>query len=160
MPKVANWAICPYRALKVLTKLYLMNDTTSVFQGRMPIGGQQLTDTRVRKALKSINMTLGLNPHFFTYHSFRRYGTTFAHNAHVPIQQIKCHGTWFSEWRYIQSGHLSGEELAYSLAAVINSSCFYSLLLGLRACILLPCLNFHFSNSCKPLGRLGLQLLE
>ena len=123
LPKIANRIICPYRALKALTKLYPMTDSESVFQIKMPSGWQPLTDTRVRKVLKSINMTLGLNPHFFTYHSFQRSGATFAHNAHVPIQQIKRHGTWSSEcvWRYIQSDHVSGEELAYSLAAAINS---------------------------------------
>ena len=122
LPKIANRIICPYRAFKALTKLYPMTDSESVFQIKMPSGWQPLTDTRVRKVLKSINMTLGLNPHFFTYHCFQRSGATFAHNAHVPIQQIKHHGTWSSEcvWRYIQSDHVSGEELAYSLAAAIN----------------------------------------
>ena len=123
MPKVANRAICPYRALKALAKLYPMTDSECAFQSKMPSGWQPLTDTRVRKVLKSTNMTLGLHSHFFIYHCFRRSGATFAHNAHVPIQQIKRHGTWSSEcvWRYIQLDHLSGEELAYSLAAVINS---------------------------------------
>ena len=122
LPKIANRIICPYRALKALTKLYPMTNSDSVFQFKMPSGWQPLTDTRVRKVLKSINITLGLNPHFFTYHCFRRSGATFAHNAHVPIQQIKRHGTWSSEcvWRYIQSDHVSGEELAYSLAAAID----------------------------------------
>ena len=68
-------------------------------------------------------MTLGLDPHYFTYHSFRRSGATFAYNAHVSIQQIKRQGTWSSEciWRYIQSDHVSGEALAFSLAAIINA---------------------------------------
>ena len=116
MPKVANRAICPYRVLKALAMLYPMTDSEYVFQIKMPSGWHPLTDTMVRKVLKSINMTLGLNPHFFPYHCFRRSGATFGHNAHVPIQQIKRHGTWSSEcvWRYIQSDHLSGEELAYS----------------------------------------------
>ena len=123
LPKVSNRAICPFRALKALKKYYPMTATHSAFQMNTSGGWQPLTDSRVRKALKSINMTLGLDPAFFTYHSFRRSGATFAYNAHVPIQQIKRHGTWSSEcvWRYIQSDHVSGEALAYSLAAVINA---------------------------------------
>ena len=123
LPKVSNRVICPYKALRALFRLHPMTEIHSVFQVKMPSGWQPLTDSRVRKALKSINMALGLNPHFFTYHSFRRSGATFAYNAHVPIQQIKRHGTWSSEcvWRYIQSDHVSGEALAMSLAAVINA---------------------------------------
>ena len=122
LPKVTNRAICPYKALKALKKMYPM--TCILFsQVRTPSGWQPLTDTRVRKALKSINMTLGLDIHFFTDHSCRRSGATFAYNAHVPIQQIKCHGTWSSEcvWRYIQSDYVSGEALTFSLTAVINA---------------------------------------
>ena len=67
-------------------------------------------------------MSLGLNPHFFTFYSFRRSGATFAYNSQVPIQQIKHHGTWSSEivWRYIQADHSAGENVALSLAAAID----------------------------------------
>ena len=108
----ANQRCSAYTALKALKKLYPKTEIHSVHLVRTPSGWQPLTDTRVRKALKSINMTLGLDPHFFTYHSsFCRSGATFAYNDHVPIQQIKPHDTWSSEhvWRYIQSDHVSGE---------------------------------------------------
>ena len=123
LPKVSNYVICPYKALKALRKLYPLTSSTSVFQIATSSGWQPVTDSRVRKALKSINLALGLNPHFFTYHSFRRSGATFAYNAHVPIQHIKRHGTWSSEcvWRYIQSDHMSGEALAQALANAINA---------------------------------------
>ena len=122
LPKLSNPLICPFRALKALTKLYPMSPTTSVFQVIGNGGWQPLTDTKVRKCLKVINTALGLNPQFFTFHSFRRSGATFAYNSHVPIQQIKRHGTWLSEcvWRYIQADHSAGESLALSLAAAIN----------------------------------------
>ena len=86
LPRVSNRAICPFKALRALSRLYPMTETHPVFQVKMPSGWQPLTDSRVRKALKSINMALGLNPHFFTYHSFCRSGATFAYNAHVSIQ--------------------------------------------------------------------------
>ena len=102
VPKVVSPTICPYRDLKVLTTLYPMSDRHSVFQVKAPSGWQPLTDTR--KALKSINLTLDLNPHFLTYHFFCRSGARFVCNAHVPIQQIKRHRTWSSKsvWRNIQ----------------------------------------------------------
>ena len=62
LPKVTNRAMCPYKALKALRKLYPMTEMHSVFQVRTPSGWQPLMDTRVRKDLKSINIALGLNP--------------------------------------------------------------------------------------------------
>ena len=49
-------------------KYYPMTATHSAFQINTSGGWQSLTDSRVRKALKSINMTLGLDPAFLTYH--------------------------------------------------------------------------------------------
>ena len=122
LPKLTNPVICPYKALKALKKLYPMSAVTSLFQIHGNTSWQPLTDSKVRKCLKTINVSLGLNPHFFAFHSFRRSGATFAYNSHVPIQQIKRHGTWSSEcvWRYIQADHSAGESLASSLAAAIN----------------------------------------
>ena len=50
-------------------------------------------------------------------------GATFAHASHVPIQDIKRHGTWSSDcvWKYIYSDHSSGENLASTLADTINA---------------------------------------
>ena len=122
LSKLTNPVICPYKGLKALTKMYPMSTVTSLFQIHGNTSWQPLTDSKVRKCLKTINVSLGLNPHFFTFHSFRRSGATFAYNFHVPIQQIKRHGTWSSEcvWRYIQADHSAGESLASSLAAAIN----------------------------------------
>ena len=123
LPKLKNKLICPFRALKALSSLYPMSADNSAFQVKMQLGWQPITDSKIRKCLKSINMTLGLNPHFYTFHSFRRSGATFAYNAHIPVQQIKRHGTWTSEcvWWYIQADHSSGENLALSLAKAINA---------------------------------------
>ena len=123
LPKLSNKLICPFRALKALGSLYPMSANHSAFQVKMQSGWQPLTDSKFRKCLKSINMTLGLTPHFYTFHSFRRSGATFAYNAHIPVQQIKRHGTWTSDcvWRYIQADHSSGECLAFSLANAIRT---------------------------------------
>ena len=105
LPKLINRSICPFRALKALYKFYPMSPITSVFQVHGNSGWQPFTDTKVRKCLKAINVSLGLNPHFYTFHSFRRSSATFAYKSHMPIKQIKRHGTWSSEcvWRCIQA---------------------------------------------------------
>ena len=122
-PKLKKKIICSFRALRVLSTIYPMSAGHSAFQIKTQSGWQPLTDTKVRKCLTTTNMALGLNPHYYTFHSFRRSGTTFAYNAHVPIQHIKCHGTWSSDcaWCYIQSDHSSGEVLASSIAMAIDA---------------------------------------
>ena len=89
LPKLQNKLICPYIALKALFKLYTMSSDSSLFQISSSRGFITLTDSRVRKVLKSINVKLGLNPVFHTFHDFRRSGATFAYNSHIPIQDIK-----------------------------------------------------------------------
>ena len=88
LSKLKNQLIRPFRALKALSTLYPMSATTSVFQVHSALGWGTFTDTKIRKCLEAINMTLGFNPHFFTFHSFRRSGATFAYNCHVSIQHI------------------------------------------------------------------------
>ena len=121
--KLKNKIICPSRASKALSTMYPMSADQSAFQIKTQVGWQPLTDTKVRKCLTSINMGLGLNPHYYTFHSFIRSGATLAYNAHVPIQHIKCHGTWSSDcvWHYIQSDHLSGKVLSSSIARAIDA---------------------------------------
>ena len=82
LPKLKNKFICPYQALRALVSLYPMSPDESVIQVKVLSGWQPLTDSKVRKCLKSINMTLGLNPHFYIFHSFRRSGATF-HIMHI-----------------------------------------------------------------------------
>ena len=115
--------ICPVSALKRLSKLYTFSSSTSLFQYRNNKVWLPMTDSKVRKCLKHINVKLGLHPSFFTFHSFRRSGATLAYNSHIPIRDIQSHGTWSSDcvWRYIQADHKYGEQLASTLATVINS---------------------------------------
>ena len=123
LPKLKNISICPYRALKHIFKLYPMSSDSSLLQLPSEHGLQPLTDSRVRKFLKRINIALNLPANYFTFHDLRRSGATLAYNAHVPIQDIKRHGTWSSDcvWTYIQSDHASGETLANALALSINA---------------------------------------
>ena len=107
-------------ALRALFRSYSMSAHTSLLQKQ---GLNSLTDSRVRKAFKHINVSLGYRPGYFTFRDLRRSGATYVFNSHVPIQAIKRHGTWSSDcvWRYIQSDHASGERLANALATSINA---------------------------------------
>ena len=51
---------------------------------------------------------------FFSFHSFRRSGATFAFNNDVTLQNIQRHGTWTSDcvWRYITDSVHCGEQVA------------------------------------------------
>ena len=122
LPKLVDTELCPRLALKALFDIYHMSPSSSLFQIHTKNGWVTLIDSRVRKVLSKINISLGLHPNHFTFHSLRRSGATFAFNAHVPIQEIKRQGTWTSQcvWRYIQADQASGEKLASSLADVIN----------------------------------------
>ena len=83
-----------------------------------------MTDTRVRKCLKSLNIALGLSHNFYTFHSLHRSGASFAYKAHIPVQDIMQHGTWSSDCvlRYIHTDHTSGESLARSMYDAVNTS--------------------------------------
>ena len=122
LPKLVDSDLCPRLALKALFNIYHMSSSSSLFQIHTRNGWVTLIDSKVRKVLSKINVSLGLHRNHFTFHSLRRSGATFAFNAHVPIQDIKRQGTWTSEcvWRYIQADQFSGEKLANSLANVIN----------------------------------------
>ena len=95
LPRLHDKRICA--ALKALFRTYPMSSNSTLFQISTTRGYITLTDSRVRKTLKSINQALGLNPSFHTFHDFRRSGATFAYNSHIPIQEIKRHGTWLSD---------------------------------------------------------------
>ena len=123
LPRLKIKLLCPFRAEKALFKLYPMSGLAPLLQIHNDQGWNPLTDSQVRKSLKTINIHLGLSPRFFTFHDFRRSGATYAFYSHVPIQQIKRHGTWSLDcvWSYIQSDHTSGESLADALAECINA---------------------------------------
>ena len=118
LPKLVDPDLCPRLALKALFDIYHMS-SRSLFQIHTRNG---LIDSRVRKVLSKINISLGLHPNHFTFHSLRRSGATFAFNAHVPIQDIKRQGTWTSKcvWQFIQADQSPGEKIANSLDNVIN----------------------------------------
>ena len=69
LPKLKNKLICPHSALKALFKTYTMSSSSSLFQVSSLRGNITLTDSRVRKVLKSINQSLETQRfiHFMTF---------------------------------------------------------------------------------------------
>ena len=82
------------------------------------------------KCLSILIQKLGFSKgFFFTFHTFRRPGASLAYNAHVPIQQIKHHGSWASDcvWTYVQSDEKNGRRVGKLFYGniVINASYLY-----------------------------------
>ena len=105
LPRLQIPAICPFRALKAIVKLYNPSGFEPLFQCHTVNGWQPLTDSRVRKSLSKINARLGLHSSYYTFHAFRRSGASLAYQLRVPVPHIKEQGTWTSDcvWRYIHS---------------------------------------------------------
>ena len=76
LPKLKNKLICPYRALKALFKLYPMSSSLSLLQLPTRQGLNPITDSKVRKVMKRIILTLELPANYFTFHDLRRSGAT------------------------------------------------------------------------------------
>ena len=123
LPKLSS-PICPYLSLHSLSSLYEFSPSTSLFQFQTVSGWISMTDTRVRKCLKSINIALGFSVNFYAFHSLHRSGSSFAYKAQIPVPDIMRHGTWSSDcvWRYIHMDHTSGESLARSMYNAVNAS--------------------------------------
>ena len=117
LPRLKHSPICPYKALKKALEIYNPGLHDPLFQHYADDTWSPMTDTRVRKCLARVNTKLGLGPHFYPFHAFRRSGATLAYQAHIPIQQIKYHGSWASDcvYRYIQQDEQMGEGVATAL---------------------------------------------
>ena len=114
IPKLKASLICPYRALKKLFKLYAPFGNQPLFQ--VQVNSHLVTDSKIRKCLSK----LGLDPHQFTFYTFKHSGATVAYNSHIPIQQIKRHGSWASDCvcTYIQKNQAFGENITDALVAL------------------------------------------
>ena len=89
-----------------------------LFQCHTVRGWPVITDSRVRKTLVSINLTLDLPKNVFTFLAIQHLGTTFAYKAHDPVREIKEHRTCVR--RYIQIGVNKGSKVAAAMINIIN----------------------------------------
>ena len=123
LPRLHGSLLCAVKALKTIIRVYNPNPHSPIFQRNTSAGLVVVTDSKIRKILSKLTRRLGFPPGHFTFHTFRRSGATLAFNSHVPIQQIKHHGSWTSDcvWRYIQQDEKYSKDIATTFATVIAS---------------------------------------
>ena len=124
LPRLGSNPLCPYRALKFLFHWYNPCNNDPLFQFQYASGWKVLIDSKIRKTLSLINQKLGLAPHFFTFHAFRRSGASLAFNANVPIQEIQVQGTWMLDcvWRYIHDDPTRSSVVATTFQKMLKNS--------------------------------------
>ena len=126
IPSVANFYLCPVRALKALLESRPLPSSAPLFANNYP-PYSQIIDTHVRDALKSVLSTLNISPLGHGFHTFRRSGATFAFDHNIPLQNIMSHGLWRSSavWAYLQNASQAPSIIPSTFASLIPS--FFSL---------------------------------
>ena len=119
---VDNLFLCPVRALQTLLQSRPLPPQAPLFAQSFP-PYQQVIDTKVRDALKSILATLNILPSGHDFHTFRRSGATFAFDNNIPLQNIMAHGIWRSSavWTYLQNTSQAPSIIPTTFASVISS---------------------------------------
>ena len=92
LPKVKGSNLYPYQASRPALSLYSPQSNVHLLH-KVGSTWLSLTDTRIRKFFSKVNLWLGLEKNYFTFHSFRRSGATLAYKSHVPVQCIRDHGS-------------------------------------------------------------------
>ena len=123
IPLLTNSPLCPVAALKNLLLITPAGDNNPLFQIKYKQKWVPLTDSRLRRALASILLSLQLQNSKITFHSFRRSGATLAFNSSVPLQDIQSHGTWSSNcvWSYITQDHNVTDKVASTFQSLLSS---------------------------------------
>ena len=114
--------LCPVAALKNILAIIPHTRNQPLLQYNNKNMWLPLTDNQVRNNLKTILERFNLPPSYFTFHSFRRSGATWAFNHNVPLQCIKQQGTWTSDcvWRYVTDSADAGSQVAQTFAQLLS----------------------------------------
>ena len=123
IPSLNNSPLCPVAAIKNLLLITPSGDNKPLFQIKYRQIWVPLTDSRLRRALSSILLSLQLHKSKITFHSFRRSGATLAFNSSVPLQDIQSHGTWSSDcvWSYITQDHNATDRVAVTFQSLLSN---------------------------------------
>ena len=123
IPSLGSSPLCPVSALKQMLKLYSGSPNSPLFQIKCYGTWVPLTDTRLRKALTRLILSLGWENKNITFHSLRRSGATWAFNSNIPLQHIQSQGTWTSEavWSYITQDHRTSDMVATTFQQRLSS---------------------------------------
>ena len=122
--KLACPLLCPVKALQEAISLYNPAPQDPLFQIKTSKGWVLLIDSRITKVLSKLNVKMGFPQSYYTFHTFRRSGASFAYNSHMPLGSIKHHGSWTSDcvWAYIQANENSSRDIAASFARIIDNA--------------------------------------
>ena len=71
LPLIHPSPLCPVYALKRAIAYYNPRDMDPLFQVKTTHGHRLVTEIRLRKTLSKLNTKLGLDPHHFSFHTFR-----------------------------------------------------------------------------------------
>ena len=123
IPSLGSSSICPVAALQAILKLYSGSPNSPLFQVKCSSRWVPLTDTRLRKFMGKLILTLGWAHKNLTFHSLRRSGATWAFNSNIPLHHIQSHGTWTSEavWSYITQDHRASDMVATTFQQRLSS---------------------------------------
>ena len=123
IPSLGSSPLCPVAALQQILKLYPGSPNSPLFQVKCYGTWVPLTDTRLRKALSRLILSLGWAHRNITFHSLRRSGATWAFNSNIPLQHIQSQGTWTSEavWSYITQDHRTSDMVATTFQQRLSS---------------------------------------
>ena len=121
LPRLKHSPLCPHRALKAIMSTSDQPHRPLLHLNTLE-GFKPLIDSRMRKSMSYIIKKLGFPKSYVTFHSLRRSGATLAYNAHVPLADIKLHGSWASDcvWTYIQRDHRMGEKVADAFMSFLS----------------------------------------
>ena len=120
IPMLDNFFLCPVRALQTLLQSCPLPPQAPLFAQAFP-PHQQVIDTQVRDALRSVLAILNISPSGHGSHTFRRSGATFAFDNNIPLQNIMAHGLWHSSavWTYLQNASQAPSIIPSTFASVI-----------------------------------------
>ena len=107
IPFLKDKSVCPVTALYAYISKFPLPVHSPLFA--YPKFNTPLCQSAIRKALSKINTAMGLDPHYFTFHAFRRSGATLAFDNNVQLQHIQAHGGWRTSavWSYLAKSQLA-----------------------------------------------------
>ena len=112
----------PHKTLQVMMTRLPLSHNSPLFAIPQTTRVIPLIQSKIRKQLATIVVSLGLEPSTHTFHCFRRSGASLAFNSNDSLQAIKHHGTWSSDavWSYIVSNPLQQGSVVLSFKQLLQ----------------------------------------
>ena len=97
LPKIPGSVLCPVAAFDRMCRLVPAQGSSPLFILPPSYGSVPIVYSTFQKVLRACVSSIGLSPHSFSSHSFRRGGASFAFGLGVPGEMIQSQGDWASE---------------------------------------------------------------